>query len=230
MILDICQFKGVNNFVINPKAVTIYELMGKFDETSREWADGLLSYAIRNASNDHSGKEMLVTFDGPVEPDWVENINSVMDDNKRLNLVTGEIIYLTEAVKVLIETSDLTNTSPATVSRCAMIYFPREQLPIKVHFNTWLLNLPGVLADQKKRLDSYFNFFMPQIVENFLNCPSKLIYPVTGHWAVKTFVMLLDGMVAEYRNEKYKDERLMSKVQAKIESNAFEGASSYNSN
>ena len=48
------------------------------------------------ASNESSGKQMIVTFDGPIEPDWVENINSVLDDNKRLNLVTGEVIYLSD--------------------------------------------------------------------------------------------------------------------------------------
>ena len=133
--------------IISPKSVTIYELMGRFDECSREWTDGLLSNAIRTASADQTGKEMLVTFDGPVEPDWVENINSVLDDNKRLNLVTGEVIYLHDNVKVLIETADLNNTSPATVSRCAIIYFAREQLPLKVHFNTWLMNLPKILND-----------------------------------------------------------------------------------
>ena len=106
--------------------MTLNQLMGKFDETSREWADGLLSTAIRQASNETSGKDMLITFDGPVEPDWVENINSVLDDNKRLNLVTGEVIYLSERVRVILETADLTNCSPATVSRCAIVYFPRE--------------------------------------------------------------------------------------------------------
>ena len=112
--------------MICPKAVTLHQLMGRFDETSREWADGLLSSAIRNCVSDATGKDLLVTFDGPVEPDWVENINSVLDDNKRLNLFTGEVIYLTAAMRVLLETADLTNCSPATVSRVAIVYFPRE--------------------------------------------------------------------------------------------------------
>ena len=100
--------------------------MGKFDETSREWQDGLLSDAVRRACNDTSGKERVITFDGPIEPDWVENINSVLDDNKRLNLVTGEVLYLSPQVKVMLETSDLSNCSPATVSRCGIIYFSTE--------------------------------------------------------------------------------------------------------
>lgn len=178
--------------------------MGKLDETSREWVDGLLSNAFRVSSGERTGKDMFVTFDGPVEPDWVENMNSVLDDNKRLNLVTGEIIYLTDNVKVLLETADLTNCSPATVSRCAIIYFPSEHLPAKAHFNSWLLRLPKILNDQKARLDDYFNYLMPDILSKFLK-PDNLVYKVSVHWAVKTFTMVLDSLIIEYRNVKYLD-------------------------
>ena len=95
MLLNTCNYKGITNFVLNPKSISMRELMGHFDETSREWTDGVMTHAIRKSSLDLSGKRMLVTFDGPIEPDWVENMNSVLDDNKRLNLVTGETIYLT---------------------------------------------------------------------------------------------------------------------------------------
>ena len=84
------------------------------------------------------------------------------------------------------------------------------------------MTLPDILLDQKKRLDSYFSFFVPKIVENFLSFPNKLLYPVTVHWAVKTFVFILDGMIAEYRNEKYKDERMMNKVKSKLDSAAIQ--------
>ena len=81
LLLDTCKFKGIQNYVVNPKAVHIDRLMGHFDETSREWTDGLLSYAIRRAANDLSGRRNLVTFDGPIDSEWVENMNSVLDDN-----------------------------------------------------------------------------------------------------------------------------------------------------
>ena len=121
--------------------------MGKFDETSREWTDGLLSQGIRQAGMDNTGKDMLITLDGPIEPDWVENINSVLDDNKRLNLVTGEVIHLTDKVRVILESSELSNCSPATISRCAVIYFSKESLPLKTMWNTWLTTLPEILSD-----------------------------------------------------------------------------------
>ena len=147
LIFAVCKFKGIKNFTIVPKAVTVEQLMGRFDETSREWTDGLLSHALRSASKETTGKEMLITLDGSIEPDWVENINSVLDDNKRLNLVTGEIIHLTSRARILLETADLSNCSPATISRCAVIYFSDEALPQKAIFNTWLTNLPEILQD-----------------------------------------------------------------------------------
>ena len=201
---------------INPKAVTIDQLMGRYDETSREWADGLLSHAIRSASNDTSGKEMIVTFDGPLEPDWVENINSVLDDNKRLNLVTGEVVYLSPSVKIVLESADLKHCTPATISRCAIIYFQSEAMMMKAHFNSWLLRLPNIIKDQQKRLDQFFNFFIGLIIPKFV-VPEKLIHPLSTPWLVYTFTMVLDSFIQDYRNAKYTDKRVMKRVMQKIE-------------
>ena len=95
LILNTCIYKGISNYTLNPKSINMAQLMGFFDETSREWTDGVLSHAIRQGCKEVTGKRMLVTCDGPIEPDWVENLNSVLDDNKRLSLITGETIYLT---------------------------------------------------------------------------------------------------------------------------------------
>lgn len=113
------------------------------------------------------------------------------------------------------ETADLKNTSPATVSRCAIIYFPKESIPIKSIFNSWLMKLPPILHDQRRRLDMFFNYFMTPILSTFMTA-SELMYQVSPPWAIHTFTMILDGLIHDYRNAKYKDERHMNKVMEKL--------------
>ena len=49
------------------------------------------------------GKEVhWLLFDGDVDAEWVENMNSVMDDNRLLTLPNGERIQLQDFCKLII--------------------------------------------------------------------------------------------------------------------------------
>ncbi|UYV84103.1 hypothetical protein LAZ67_X001185 [Cordylochernes scorpioides] len=89
---------------MNPKAVTVSELYGQINPETREWSDGLISSIFREM-NSPSGKDEMryVIFDGDVDTIWIENMNSVMDDNRILTLVNGERIRLQDYCTLLFE-------------------------------------------------------------------------------------------------------------------------------
>jgi dynein heavy chain 1 len=108
-----------------------------------------------------ANKRHWIVFDGDVDPDWAENLNSVLDDNKLLTLPNGERLALTPNIRIMsvlaalravwivahlrlrcrFEAKDLNYATPATVSRCGMVWFSDDVVSPKMMFTNRLRNL-----------------------------------------------------------------------------------------
>ena len=72
--------------------------------------------------------ERWIVFDGPIDTVWIESMNSLLDDNKILTLLDGSWISLKPNVKIIFEVTELTQASPATISRCGMLFVDKNEL------------------------------------------------------------------------------------------------------
>ena len=132
------EFQKVEVYTINPLALSNDEIYGCFDPGTHEWTDGILARVMRNICKDESPAQKWTLFDGPVDTLWIESMNTLLDDNKLLTLLSGERIMMSPQVSILFEVEDLSQASPATVSRAGMIYLNVEDLGWWPYATSWL--------------------------------------------------------------------------------------------
>ena len=158
--LENLEGKKANAYPMDPKAISKDELYGVLDKNTMEWTDGLLTHTIRKIIDNHRGeleRRQWIIFDGDVDPEWVENLNSVLDDNKLLTLPNGERLALPPNIRIIFEVQDLRNATLATVSRCGMVWFSEEVLTLDMYFERFLRQMrkspldatPGMAANDQ---------------------------------------------------------------------------------
>lgn len=134
--LDGIQYKDVR---FNPKAIRAQEMYGETDPLSGEWTTGVFAAMWSKFNNRSNTYNTWIIADGPVDAIWIEDLNTVLDDNKILTLANGDRIPMTDNVKMMFEVETLVNASPATVSRAGIIYVSESDLDWEPVIESWIL-------------------------------------------------------------------------------------------
>lgn len=118
-------------------------------------------------------------------------MNSVMDDNRLLTLPNGERIRLQSNCSLLFEVGDLEFASPATISRCGMVYINHQDLQYSAVWQRWKLIHQNMDAFYIQILDILFEKYLPRLMTLSLN----YIVPITSVGLVNQFCYLLESLL-----------------------------------
>ena len=180
---------------LNPKAVKTEELYGYISLATREWRDGLLSNIMRSLSGTPDEKPKWILLDGDLDANWIESMNSVMDDNRMLTLASNERIPLLPHMKMIFEIRDLKHASPATVSRAGILYISTDEgTQWRSLINSWIEKSnfePEIAA----AFNNMFRKYIPDALL-WLLINAKSIVPVEDMNRVQVLLNMLDGCLS----------------------------------
>ena len=198
---------------INPKVISTRDFYG-YNLPSKEWKDGLMSNTMRSMAEQPDTNTKWIILDGDLDANWIESMNSVMDDNKLLTLANNERIPLKPHMRLIFEIRDLKFASPATVSRAGILYISDDSgHQWRSYVKSWIKEVIQKQVsnpEQQKAIDekaSTLQKFFDKYISNtlmYLRKSCKQVIPVSGIAMVIALCNCLSKLLqTEYSNIEY---------------------------
>jgi dynein heavy chain 2 len=168
--------QSIITHVMNPKSMPREQLLGVMNNDTREFQDGVLTASARLVVKEPQDTLCWIVNDGDIDPEWIESLNSVLDDNHLLTLPNGERISFGDNVNFIFETSDLKYASPATVTRLGMIFLSEEDVEIQRSTKTWMKKQPEKMVNN---LEAWMNDILFPAVQWALDNTTSMITETT---------------------------------------------------